>query len=115
MAKFERKCKRCAAGITASPCGDCGGSGVVLKSIKIPVRVSPDNRPPKDFVMIVTPGGEIHFKQKGHKTPVTITVQHAFNRAQQLTAIATLEAKQGPQRMLRRMAKRGLLSVGGKK
>lgn len=110
MASFNRKCKQCATGITVPPCGDCGGSGLVQRPIKIPVRVAVDNRAPRDFVMLVTPDGNISFRQAGHKRSVSLTTQQAFNRAQQLTAAAMLTAMKS--KRLKKTVKRGLLTLG---
>lgn len=126
MASFTRKCRRCGGDgqiplstpkAHSQPdgsnfvtddlidCPDCNGDGTVLTPISVPVKVSPDNRAAKPFIMTVHPNGVLEFREKGHRTTIQTTVQAAFNRAMQMP-----EYRLNP-KTKRRKVSRGLLSL----
>jgi hypothetical protein len=69
------------------------------------VRIQTNNGAPRDFVLTLEPGGLIQFREKGRRRGVSLSIQQAFNRAQQFAADSERKQK------ATRKVSRGLLAL----
>ena len=92
MASHKRKCRECLGSGHINvdgylqPCSTCGGDGFISRPIKFKARIRIDNRPPKEFSVIVHPDGLLEFKEKGRRSAIATTIQGAFDLARKETA-----------------------------